>query len=164
MIRARIVAVWLLGLLWGLPSHGAPATAPPSPMLAVVVAADWAEPLGTDALARAYLRKKQRWDDGRRLLPVNLPAGHPLRQSFSRAVLRQTTQALEDYWNEQYFHGVLPPHVVQSTAAMARFVAQTEGAVGYLPYCEVDASLRVLWVITVQGQLQSPERAQRICP
>ncbi len=125
--------------------------------LAIVVAADRAsEPVDSETLALIYMRKKSRWSDGDRIQPVNLPASDPLRERFSEAILKLRPAALEDYWNEQYFHGILPPHVVQSEIAMALFIAQTDGAIGYLRYCTLSSGLKVLLVLTPEGQLVPP--------
>ncbi|MDP9140554.1 MAG: hypothetical protein M3O62_07175 [Pseudomonadota bacterium] len=125
--------------------------------LAVVVAADRASDLiDAEKLALIYMRKKSRWSDGDRIQPVNLPASDPLREQFSEAILKLRPAALEDYWNEQYFHGILPPHVVQSEVAMALFIAQTDGAIGYLRYCTLASGLKVLLVLTPEGQLVPP--------
>lgn len=133
--------------------------------LAVVVSIQRpVEPIETDTLALIYLRKKQLWQDGRRIQPVNLPTGDPVRRQFSNAVLELEANALDDYWNEQYFHGVMPPHVVQSPAAMVRFVAQTEGAIGYLQYCDVPATLRTVFVVMPDGRVRRPSQADISCP
>ena len=116
--------------------------------LAVVVAPQHAD-VGYSAaeLALIYQRKRVYWPDGRRIEPVNLPLLHPLRRAFSLAILKLEPAALDDYWNEQYFHGVRPPYVVASAAAVLRFVAQTPGAIGYLDRCEVDDSVAIIGVI-----------------
>jgi hypothetical protein len=110
--------------------HAAPAW-PDAEPLAIVVATDRAvESIDAEALALIYMRKKSRWRDGDRIQPVNLPADDPLRKRFSEAILKLRPAALEDYWNEQYFHGILPPHVVQSELAMARFISSTTSPFG----------------------------------
>lgn len=78
------------------------------------------------------------------LVPVNLPGTHALRVAFSRALFKQSPGDMEAYWNERYFHGVAPPHVVTSVEAMLRFVASTDGAIGYVPACAVDERVRVV--------------------
>lgn len=131
---------------------------PPAAPIAVIVPAALGEAaLDADVLAQIYRRKKLLWDDGARVVPVNLPADSPLRRQFSRAVLRQSPEALEDYWNQQYFQGVLPPHVLASEAAVLRFVAETEHAIGYLSACAVDVRVRVLMIIDVQGRIKGPD-------
>lgn len=112
------------------------------------------ESIGLDALARIYRRRQHYWPDGSAAFPVNLPAGDAVRRRFSIAVLGRLPEELEDYWNQQYFQGVLPPHVLESARAVAGFVAQTDGAVGYLPNCEVPADLRRIGVIDEHGHWQ----------
>lgn len=89
-------------------------------------------------LAAIFKRKKRFWPDGTRVVPVNLPAGDPLRRAFSAAVLHNTPEELDDYWRDQYFHGELPPYVVASEEAMIRFIIATPGAIGYVSGCLVD--------------------------
>ena len=120
------------------------------PALAVIVAPD--HPLATldrPGLASIFRRKLRVTADGETLVPVNLPAADPLRIAFSRAVFAQDPADLDTYWNERYFHGVSPPHVVASIEAMLRFVAATPGAIGYVPACRVDARVRVLLTLPV---------------
>lgn len=152
-MRTPLVLLMLSALLLAAAARAAP----PAEPLAIVVAADaTALTIDAETLSLIFKRKKQLWPDGRRILPVNLPADHALRQRFSRAVLQLSPAALEDYWNEQYFHGVTPPHVVASETAVARFVAETRGAIGYLSPCRVDAHLRVLLLIDAEGRPQPP--------
>ncbi|MDB5972547.1 MAG: hypothetical protein JWQ90_4997 [Hydrocarboniphaga sp.] len=129
------------------------------PLLAVIVAAARADQPSDDEIAQIFKRKKLFWDDGSRIQPVNLPADHPLRRRLMRDVLHQSADAQQEYWNEQYFHGVLPPHVLASEEAMLRFVAGTGTAIGYLPACPIDPRVRaVLWV-SADGRVMRPEGA-----
>lgn len=125
------------------------------PMLAVVVAATRADQPGSEEIVQIFKRKKLFWKDGHRIQPVNLPADHPLRQQFTRQLLHQSAEAQEDYWNQQYFQGVLPPHVLASEAAVLRFVTGTDASIGYLPACPADPRLRVLLLLTTDGRLLS---------
>lgn len=128
------------------------------PVIAVIVPAQ-REAVGLDGddLALVFKRKKLLWPDGRRIQPVNLPANHPLRRRFTEAVLRMTPEATEGYWNEQYFHGVRPPHVLASEAAVLRFVAGTGNAIGYLPYCAMDDRVRAVVLVDADGRLMPPD-------
>jgi len=120
------------------------ASAPESPPLAVVVHRTRHDELSLADLAQVYLRRKRFWDDGTPIVPLNLPAGTPLRVAFSRAVLQRSETDLADYWNRQYFYGVLPPATLASTAAVLRYVAADPNAVGYVPLPEVDDSVTVV--------------------
>ena len=112
--------------------------------IAVVVHADRRASLSVDDLAQIYLRRKRFWDDGTPIVPLNLPGGTPLRVEFSRSVLRESEERLADYWNRQYFYGVLPPATLASTAAVLRYVASDPNAIGYVPAADVDGSVGVV--------------------
>jgi hypothetical protein len=120
------------------------ASAPETPPLAVVVHRARHAELSVADLAQVYLRRKRFWDDGTPIVPLNLPAGTPLRVAFSRLVLQRSDADLADYWNRQYFYGILPPATLASTAAVVRYVAAEPNAIGYVPLSEVDDSVTVL--------------------
>ncbi|MEO6027264.1 MAG: hypothetical protein ABIR79_10405 [Candidatus Binatia bacterium] len=100
--------------------------------------------LSPEMLTQIYLRRKRFWDDGTPIVPLNLEAGAALREVFSRVVLHQSEPRLAEYWNRQYFYGVLPPATLASTKAVLRYVAADPNAVGYLPAGEVDDTVRVV--------------------
>jgi ABC-type phosphate transport system substrate-binding protein len=121
--------------------------------LAIVVSpAGERRTLTMDDLAAIYRRKKQYWSDGSRIEPVNLPVSASHRVQFSRWVLGLTPEEMEAYWDEMYFHGILPPHVVASVEAVLRFVADTPGAVGYVPPCSADKRVVVAFIIDASGR------------
>jgi ABC-type phosphate transport system substrate-binding protein len=112
--------------------------------VAVIVHPQRRAELSPDEVAQIYLRRKRSWDDGAAIVPLNLPSQAPLREQFSHIVLRQTEPRLADYWNRQYFYGVLPPATLASTEAVRRYVASDPNAIGYVPIAEVDGSVRVV--------------------
>lgn len=123
----------------------------PAPTLAaavLVIAAPGTVPpaITSDELALVYRRQKT-LVDGTRVQPVNLPAAHPLRRWFSQQVLGQPPEAMEGYWRDLYFNGVVPPFVLASEEAVIRFVATTPGAIGYVSACPGDKRVRVLMQI-----------------
>ena len=138
------------------------AHAMPEPTPFAVIVADTTPHLGLqrDAIAQIYRRKLSFWKDGRRIQPANLPANDPLRRAFSECVLGQAPDAMEDYWREMYFHGVLPPHVVASEQAMLLFVLSTPGAIGYVSTCPVDARITVLMTV---GDVPNCPKRNTIC-
>lgn len=116
--------------------------------IAVIVQNDEdANKLAAEDLSLIYWRKKQYWQGGLRIHPVNLHAEHPLRLNFSKVVLGSLPATQTNYWNGLYFHGTTPPYSVQSEEAVIRFVANTKGAIGYVDACKVDARVNaVLWI------------------
>jgi hypothetical protein len=127
--------------------------------IAVVVPATVDDRFDGRMLALIYRRKQLFAQDGGRWQPVNLPADHPLRRHFSRVVLDATPEGLEDYWNQQYFQGLLPPHVLGSEEAVLRFVASTPRAVGYVAACHDGTGLRTVLLIDPEGGMRDPREA-----
>jgi ABC-type phosphate transport system substrate-binding protein len=123
------------------------------PAIAVVMAhnppAAQQGPLSPQQVYAIYARKRQLWPDRAPVQAVNLPIAHPVRRSFSQWVFKHSPEDLQDYWNDQYFHGVLPPPVLGSEEAVLRFVAATPGAIGYVSACAVDKRVEV--VALIQG-------------
>ena len=99
-----------------------------------------------------FRRKQNFWENGTRIQPVNLPAAHPLRRSFSQTILGHLPEAMEDYWREMYFHGILPPHVLASEEAVVLFVSSTPGAIGYISNCLPEHRVNVVLIV---GELPS---------
>jgi hypothetical protein len=121
--------------------------------IAVIVSSEHARNLKKDDLSLLYKRKKLFWGDGVKAQPVNLPASHPLRRVFSQAVLGHTPEELEKYWNDLYFHGISPPYVLASEEAVLRFVADTPGAIGYVPFCSANTHVTVALIVTAGGRI-----------
>jgi ABC-type phosphate transport system substrate-binding protein len=138
MGRRLFILVLLLGFL------ASPGVAGESGRLAVITHPSRRTELSADLVSQIYLRRKRFWDDGTAIVPLNLPAGTALRETFTRAVLGQSEARLAEYWNRQYFHGVLPPATLASPQAMLRYVANDPSAIGYVPEAEIDGSVRVV--------------------
>lgn len=116
--------------------------------LAVVVANNFPEKsISARDLQLIYKRKLMFWNSGARIHPVNLAADEAARKQFSLAVLKSLPEEQASYWNDMYYHGIFPPHVMASPEAVLRFVADTKGAIGYVQACAVDARVDViLWI------------------
>ena len=100
-----------------------------------------------ESISLIFKRKQKYWENGTRIQPVNLPTTHPLRRAFSQAILGQAPEALEDYWRERYFHGVLPPYVLASEEAVILFVSSTPGAIGYVSTCVPEHGVDVVLMV-----------------
>lgn len=125
-----------------------------SGVIAVIVPTEFSiRNLGSTELSLVFLRKKLYWPNGKRMRPANLPTQHLLRKQFSQRVLGSLPEAQSEYWNELYFHGISPPHVVNSQEAMLRYVAETNGAIGYIDACLVDERIKVVGWLDIDGGL-----------
>jgi ABC-type phosphate transport system substrate-binding protein len=109
--------------------------------------------LAPNQLSLIYWRKQLYWPKGLRIKPVNLRSEHPLRQQFSQTILGGLPKTQVDYWNGQYFNGVLPPYSVNSEEAVLRYVTQTNGAIGYINACAVDNRVQAVFWLMPNGNI-----------
>lgn len=122
--------------------------------IAVVVATNHPlEKISLNELKRIYLRKNLVNKKGVRWVPVNLNLKDPLRRDFSLTLFSSLPESQNDYWNNQYFHGINPPKVMASEEAVLRFVASTPGAIGYVRHSSVDSSVKILLLLHFPGKV-----------
>ncbi|MBI5461836.1 MAG: hypothetical protein HY941_06595 [Gammaproteobacteria bacterium] len=157
--RRRLLHVHIAafsGLLaWAMPAL--------STDIAVIVSRDAAsQTLNAGTLHDIYLKKIFLDASGRKFIPLNLPADAPLREAFSQALFHQGSDELQDYWNQNYFHGIAPPYVLGSQDAVVRFVAQTPGAIGYVASCYVNPSVRQ--VLSLPLGVETSVDIKALCP
>lgn len=103
--------------------------------LAVVANADTPgiESLSLPILRQLYLGRRTRVG-GRPIRCIDLPAGSPPRESFTRLVLGLSQRALDRYWMRQALSGgPPPPREVGTAAELIALVAREPGALGYVP-------------------------------
>ncbi len=135
----RIFAGMLTLVVFGL--LVAPAPAAEELELAIIVHPSRATTLTVETLKRIYLKRQRFWDDGHAIVAINQELATPAREAFTRIVFGDEAVRLPAYWNEQYFHGVLPPITLGSEEAVVRYVASRPDAVGYVDARHVDASV-----------------------
>jgi ABC-type phosphate transport system substrate-binding protein len=133
-LRRRLALLLALACLGADPDEPRP--------IAVVVSARWPDvaEIELPVLRTAFLGRRTSWA-GMRIRCLNLAAGHPVREAWSRRVLGASDAGLEGYWIEQALSGgSQPPAEVASTAAMLARVAAEPGAIGYVDYGELLAA------------------------
>lgn len=113
-----------------------------------VVIANKASKIGKDLdaneIRRIYL-KKRRYIDTLRLIPLNLSASDPLRESFQRTIISMSDRQLASYWAKQHYLGHRPPLTMMSVESVIAFVREVDGAIGYVPKEAVDASVKIIY-------------------
>jgi ABC-type phosphate transport system substrate-binding protein len=104
--------------------------------------------LDRDDLRGAYLKKTTLWGNGKAIRPIQLPKDQPVRERFTRSVLKKTPSQLKSFWTQQIFSGKgVPPPEARSPAAAIAYVLANPGAVAYLP---VNVDPRGAKVITLR--------------
>lgn len=154
MKRRWLYAAYVVCLLLAVPA----VAVEDNRTIAVIVPAQTglAPDIHPDELGLIFWRKKLYASHGQALHPVNLHSEHPLRLRFSQQVLHSTPRSQVNYWNGLYFHGVQPPYTVQSEEAMIRYVAETDGAIGYIDACHVDERIKPLFWLTPSKLTSEP--------
>lgn len=100
--------------------------------------------ISREELAAVYLIRKSRWSDDMPVVPVNREADSAIREQFSREILNHSPRELADYWNRLRFQGKQPPLIMTSNQAIAGFVRNVPGAIGYIASRQPPAGVKVL--------------------
>lgn len=112
---------------------------------AVVVASTSSIDNMTSAKVRDIFLKRKSFEEGVRLVPVNLVGNDTPRQEFESMVLQMDRNDINRYWINNHFQGVSPPATQASLQSMKRFIENVEGAIGYLPIDMVDENVKVIY-------------------
>jgi len=83
-------------------------------------------------LGAVFLKQKERWGNGTPVVPVDQSLRSPVRESFAQDVLHQNPRETLSYWRQQITSGVRPPMVKETDSEVLQYVAETEGAIGYV--------------------------------
>ncbi|WP_342805023.1 hypothetical protein [Alteromonas sp. M12] len=78
---------------------------------------------------------------------VNLPSGNQLRVEFNTKIVGLTESRIQAYWAQMKFTGrSKPPIELNSTQETLKFLAETEGAIAYLPSdLEIPNNLSIIY-------------------
>ena len=126
-------------------------------VIAVIVSKS--NPVGSlrrEDLRPIYLTTKTVWSNGTTIEPFNLPESSSTRTTFDSAVLGMNPDEVARYWIDRRIRGdTRPPRKISSPGAVVALVAKSEGAIGYVPLADVNASVKV--VARVEGgQVKAP--------
>lgn len=79
-------------------------------------------------------------------VPVNLPAGHPVRQQFLETMLGQDEGQYTGYWLVRRYVGKgAPPQELRDVDEVLRYVSETPGGVAYVPASRVPAGANIIF-------------------
>jgi len=100
--------------------------------------------LNKSEIRSIYLKKRRFWD-GTKLLALNLPPNHMLRQNFEKSILQMSASNIEMYWLKQHYKGHRPPYRLESIKSVVLFIKKVKGAIGYIPESLVDSNVKVIY-------------------
>lgn len=80
------------------------------------------------------------------VVPVNLPAGTPVRDEFLQWVMEQNEEQYTGYWLVRRYVGKgSSPKELGSVDEVVKYIAVTPGAVGYVPMSKVPPGTNVIF-------------------
>lgn len=131
MMNAHAAAALLLMML---PAAAAGPAKASFRLIVVVSASQKTVDLSSGDLRRIYIGEMTRWPDGRRIVPVMLPASSRETEMFLRRVVRMSAIDFSQQWISVVFRGRVPaPPVVAPTVRDAvRFVDSHPEAIAFV--------------------------------
>ena len=103
--------------------------------------------ISKDQLSDIFLKKTSKWNDNKKIVPVNLNAESNTRQSFAKSVHNKSVNAVKAYWQKKIFTGKgVPPVEKRSDAEVIAFVKDNPGAVGYVSSNAAVSAVKVVKV------------------
>lgn len=98
-------------------------------------------------IADIYQGKQRKWEGGETIHVAMLKSG-PAHETFARDIVGLTPSKLKNIWMTIIFTGKgMPPKVFRFPADLVEYVADTRGAIGYIPRDAPHEAVNVLSVI-----------------
>jgi ABC-type phosphate transport system substrate-binding protein len=89
--------------------------------------------LTTKEVSNFFLKKKTKWDNGEKVLPIDLNSRSAVRQSFSKEVIGKSVGAVKSYWQQYVFAGKgNPPIEKNSDTDVINYIKAHSGSIGYV--------------------------------
>ena len=131
--RHHIVVAVLLACYSGLfDLHTRSAAQTPTPVLFVVSTVTGGGDIKMSEL-RAAFESQPTHHRGMRLIPLNLPLGHPARTLVDRVVLGLAPDRVGAFWIDQRIRsGTTPPRSINTPEMVLRVAASMRGIIGYV--------------------------------
>lgn len=103
--------------------------------------------LTKEEVAGFFLKKVMKWENGMKVLPVDLNAQSEIRKKFSVDIIGETVGEVRSYWQQYVFSGQGTPPVEKKTDTdVIDYVKTHPGAIGYVSVeCEI-SEVKVLSV------------------
>lgn len=99
-----------------------------------------------DEVVNIFLGRFRQLPSGLTALPADLPAQSSDRASFYRLLVNKDVDEISAYWARLIFSGrTTPPRQTRGNDEMLRFVAETQGAIGYIERARVDGRVKVVF-------------------
>ena len=113
----------------------------------IVNAANPVSSVAKEKVAKMFLKKVSRWENGSAVVPVDQPDEAEPRRAFSEEVIGKSVAGVKSYWQQQIFSGRdVPPPERKSNDSVVAFVKDDPGAIGYVSAGADTSGVKVLTV------------------
>ena len=104
--------------------------------------------LSKSKLADIYLGKIKNYSNGVKIQPVDLPGDENAHKKFYQEVVKKSDSAVNRYWSKLKYTGKgKPPKVIDDPKEVIRWVANNEGAIGYIDGKYLNKSVKVVLIL-----------------
>lgn len=104
--------------------------------------------LSKSKLAKIYLGKLKNYSNGRRIKAVDLPKSSKAHKKFYKSVVKKSDSAMNRHWSKLKFTGKgKPPKKLDTARDVIKWVANNEGAIGYIDGKYLNKSVKVVLII-----------------
>jgi ABC-type phosphate transport system substrate-binding protein len=112
---------------------GPPAPRPALQFRVIVHSTNPVDSISRQQLSAIYMKKVRQWPNRTEIAPVDQSPTSRVRERFSDSVHGKSVAYVTRYWHRVIFSGRgLPPFELSSSAAVAEFVSENRGAIGYV--------------------------------
>lgn len=99
-------------------------------------------------LAQIYLGKLKSYSNGQSIKMVDLPKGSSSRKKFYSKVIKKSNSEMSRYWSKLKYTGKgKPPKKLDSAREVIQWVANNEGAIGYVDGKYLNKSVKVVLIL-----------------
>jgi len=104
--------------------------------------------LSKTKLAKIYLGKLKKYSNGQRIKPVDLPKNSKEHIKFYKTVVKKSNSAVNRYWSKLKYTGKgKPPKELETAHDVMEWVANNEGAIGYIDGKYLNKSVKVVLIL-----------------
>lgn len=108
--------------------------------------------LTRDEVTAIYMGRTRRLASGLNLQPLDQAPSNTDKAHFYIELINKNLSEINAYWSRLVFSGQgKPPTQVDNAAAVVNAVAQTKGAIGYVPRSMVTKQVKVVLDLNVSG-------------